>query len=163
MDSELVSDSEFEGGDGGLSPSSRSTTYTQHFEKLFPFYLAIGMTYEQYWDMDVWLVKAYRKAYELKQETDNQTLWLQGMYIYEALCCVAPIIRAFSKVKKPLPYRSSPYPLKSEVKKRRLERQQRESDSRAKDALEAFATRFNKRFAEKGGATSGGQRGDSGP
>lgn len=161
MDSELVSDSEFY-GEGGGTPPSRSSTYTQYFERLFPFYLSLGMTYELYWDDDPWLVKAYRKAWELKQETVNQNLWLQGMYIYEALCCVAPIIRAFSKVKKPLPYRSEPYELKNEVSEVRKELRMQKNDDMAKSALEAFALRFNKRFQEKGGAMNGGQRGDTG-
>ena len=144
MDSELVN-----------SPESRTAspllTYTERFERLFPFYLSIGMTYEQYWDGDPMLVKAYRKAYEIKREVDNETLWLQGMYIYEALCCVAPILHAFSRVKKPLPYRSFPYPVKSEISKARVERQQRTSDEKAKNSMEMFMVQFNKKFAEKGG------------
>lgn len=43
------------------------------------------MTYKEYWQMDCELVRAYRKAYELKQEYDNSQLWLQGLYVYRAL------------------------------------------------------------------------------
>lgn len=161
MDSELVSDSEFYGGGVG-TPPPRHSTYTQYFERLFPYYLSIGMSYEQYWDDDPWLVRAYRKAYELKQEITNQNLWLQGMYIYEALCCVAPLVRAFSKAKKPLPYHSAPYELKNEISNVRKELRQQKNDEIAMSAMQAFADRFNKRFLEKGGATSGGQRGDPG-
>ena len=46
------------------------------------------MTYDQYWNDDCQLVKFYRKAHKLKNEQKNQELWLQGMYIYEALCNV---------------------------------------------------------------------------
>ena len=35
--------------------------------------------------MDCELVRAYRKAYEYKQEYDNSQLWLQGLYIYKAI------------------------------------------------------------------------------
>ena len=37
--------------------------------------------------------------------------WEQGLYIYEALCDVSPILRAFSKATKPLQYPQQPYGL----------------------------------------------------
>ena len=84
---------------------------------MFPYYLSIGMTEEQYWDRDCTLVKAYRDADKLRLERQNTMLWLQGQYIYEALCDVSPVFHAFAKKgTKPAPYRDAPYPLsKSEV------------------------------------------------
>ena len=58
---------------------------TEIFEKCFPFYLAIGMTSEQYWAGDPKLALYYRKAYRIKQEETNTNAWLQGMYIYDAV------------------------------------------------------------------------------
>lgn len=156
MDSELVSGSEsVSGRDGGLSRSSRPSTYSEQFERLFPFYLALGMTYELYWDMDSTLVKAYRKAHELKQELDNQNLWLQGMYFYEAMCCVAPILRAFSKAKKPIAYRSQPYTLETPFSKAKAEQQKQNNDLKAKSVMESFMVQFNRKFEEKGGVKRG--------
>lgn len=43
------------------------------------------MTYEQYWYGDPRLVIAYRQAHKLKIEQENQKLWLQGLYIYNAV------------------------------------------------------------------------------
>lgn len=153
MDSELVSGSESDnnGGGGGKHRSSPPSTYTMRFQQLFPFYLALGMTYEQYWDMDSTLVKDYRKSFELRQEMDNQAAWLQGMYFYEALCCVAPIFRPFSKAKKPIAYRTQPYPLKTELSKMRQEQKKKKSDDKAKSMMEAFMVSFNKKFEKKGG------------
>jgi hypothetical protein len=80
------------------------------FYDQFPYYLSIGMTSEQYWDGDPSLPKYYRKADELSKKRRNQELWLQGMYIYEALCDVAPILHSFAKKgTKPLPYPDHPY------------------------------------------------------
>lgn len=156
MDSELVSGSESTSGrDGGASRPALPFTYAERFEKLFPFYLAIGMTPEQYWDGDASLVRGYRKAFELQQEISNQNAWLQGMYIYEALCCVAPIFRPLSKAKKPIEYRSQPYLLKTSVSAEREEKKKRESDAKAKSAMEMFMIQFNKRFNAKGGAAHG--------
>jgi hypothetical protein len=146
LDSELVSSSlstTEEVGQG--SPSS--FTYTQKFYELFPYYLAIGMTPEQYWDGDCALVKYYRKAEELRNEKRNQELWLQGMYIYEAICDVAPILHAFAKKgTKPTPYSKEPYPLNAKQSEQKEEEKQRMLSEKGKRFMEAMATSINKKF-----------------
>ena len=106
MDSDLSSDtseSMFQGGvgDGFVSPPLSLMTV---FEDACPNYLAMGMTYEQYWDGDVSAHKAYRRAKKLRTIEINANAWLQGMYIYEALLDVGQYTKAFSKA-KPKPYR----------------------------------------------------------
>lgn len=52
-------------------------------------------------------------------------MWKQGMYIYEALCDVSPILHTFSKNgTKPLPYSKAPYGMEEYVAK--MEEQKRE-------------------------------------
>ena len=60
------------------------------------------MTFEQYWEQDCLLVKYYREAEEIRRERKNQEMWLQGMYYYDALMRVSPILRAFAKKVKKL-------------------------------------------------------------
>jgi hypothetical protein len=83
------------------------------FEELCPYFISMGMTYEQFWYGDVSMTKYYIKAFEIKEKREAKnkkwTIWEQGLYIYEALCNVSPILRAFSKAKKPLPYPTKPY------------------------------------------------------
>ena len=112
MDGKLVSGS-LSAPEGSERDSSLpSITYTERFYEQFPYYLAIGMTPEQYWDGDPALAKYYRQADELKLERLNQQLWLQGMYVYEAICDASPILRAFAKKgTKPHPFTEKPYPL----------------------------------------------------
>ena len=47
--------------------------------------MAIGMTYEQFWYGDPWMVKTFEKAHELKKDILNQQMWLQGLYIQSAV------------------------------------------------------------------------------
>ena len=47
--------------------------------------MSIGMSYDEFWNQDVSLVKAYRKADELRRRRQNVVLWLQGVYVREAL------------------------------------------------------------------------------
>ena len=55
------------------------------FLEMEPYYLAIGMTHDQFWDGDPYLVHVFREAYDLKREMRNQELWLQGLYFSKAL------------------------------------------------------------------------------
>ena len=150
MDSELVSSSLSATEGSGQSGSLPSFTYTEKFYELFPYYLSIGMTPEQYWESDCTLVKYYRKAEELRNEKRNQELWLQGMYIYEAICDVAPILHAFAKKgTKPTPYSTKPYPLNDKQSKRDEEEKQRKLTEKGKKFMEAMATNINKKFKGK--------------
>ena len=150
MDSELVSSSLSTTGGSGREGSLPSFTYTEKFYELFPYYLAIGMTPEQYWEQDCTLVKYYRKAEEIRNEKRNQELWLQGMYVYEAVCDVAPILHAFAKKgTKPTPYSAKPYPLNDRQIKRDEEEKQRKLAEKGKRFMEAMAVSINKKFEGK--------------
>ena len=135
-------------GSGQSAPFSNR--YTKAFYDHFPYYLSIGMSPEQYWDDDPSLVKYYRKADELQRNRRNQELWLQGMYIYEALCDVAPVLQAFAKKgTKPVPYPDHPYALtvhEREEEKKLIEKRERE---KARQYMEAKMAAINGRFKTK--------------
>ena len=150
MDSELVSSSLSATEGSGHKDSLSSFTYTEKFYELFPYYLSIGMTPEQYWDGDSTLVKYFRKAEELRNEKRNQEMWLQGMYFYEALCDVSPILHAFAKKgTKPVHYSSKPYALNEKQIKRDEEEKQRKLVEKGKRFMEAMAASVNKKFEGK--------------
>ena len=150
MDSELVSSSlsATEGSEHNSSPPY--FTYTEKFYEMFPFYLSIGMSPEQYWDGDCTLVKYYRKAEELRNEKRNQELWLQGMYFYEAICDVSPILHAFAKKgAKPHPYPSKPYAISEKQIRQEREEKERKLVEKGKRFMEAIMHSTNKRFKEQ--------------
>ena len=150
MDSELVSSSLSATGGSELNSSAPSFTYTEKFYELFPYYLTIGMTYDQYWNDDPTLVKYYRKAEEMRKERVNEELWLQGMYIYEALCDVSPILHAFAKKgTKPQPYSKKPYSITQAQRKRDEEESARKIAEKGKRFMEAVMLSNNKRFVGK--------------
>ena len=124
---------------GDLVDPASLPSYTEIFEGQFPFYLSIGMTYDQYWNDDCLLVKYYRKAHELANDRRNQELWLQGMYIYDALCCVVPVLRGA----KPTPYPEKPYPITREEIERDKEEKARANRLKAKAMFEAWASKLD--------------------
>ena len=144
----MVTSSESVEGDGQSVPFSNS--YTDTFYEVFPFYLSIGMTPEQYWDGDPQLAKHYRKADEQKRQRKNQELWLQGMYIYEALCDVAPIFHAFAKRgTKPTPYTDHPYSITAKEREGEKKLQEERERDKARRYMESQMAKLNKRFESK--------------
>ena len=145
MVSGSLSYSEGSGADNGSAPFF---TYTERFYEQFPYYLSIGMTAHQYWEEDPMLCKYYRKAEEMRKERLNQQLWLQGLYVYSALCDVAPILHAFAKKgTKAKPYVDAPFPLSAKAQKEEKEQKQRAVSSKGKSYMEAMMMQMNKKFA----------------
>jgi hypothetical protein len=110
--------------------------------------MSIGMTYDEFWNQDVRLVEVYRRAAELRDKRRNQELWLQGMYIYEALCDASPLFR-FSMKKgtvKPEPYVKEPYPITAAEVKEREERDARQKEERLKAEFAAFAEQIRNKM-----------------
>ena len=150
MGNELVSDSSPFGGGESNNGSTPFISYTEQFYSHLPFYLSIGMTYEQYWNEDCCLVKYYREAFKLQRDRDNERMWLQGMYIYEALCDVSPVLRAFAKKgTKPIEYSTQPYAItKEEIERRRIEKEKAKYEQ-MKARTNAFAIKFNALMAQR--------------
>lgn len=151
MGSELVSDLLPEDGNGQNKSLVPVLSYSEQFNLHLPFYLSIGMTPEQYWDEDCCLTKAYRKAYEIRRDRKNWEAWLQGLYIYEALCCVSPVLNAFAKKgTKPIEYSKEPYALTTDQKRDKELSAEKKAFEQGKTKMTAFMEHFNKKFSGKG-------------
>ena len=89
---------------------------------------------------DVAMVKAYRKASELRDRRNNQDMWLQGRYFYDALCASSPLYRFTMKkgMIKPEPYTKEPYPTTHAELLEREEREKRDKEERLKAEFTAF-------------------------
>lgn len=87
---------------GEESSQTSPTPYGDIFDKLLPSYIAMGMTYDEYWDGEVGTKTAYRKAYEMRMEHDQRVAdrnnWLMGRYVMGALQAV-PLLVAGLNVK----------------------------------------------------------------
>lgn len=114
------------------------------YENACPVYMAMGMPYQEFWDGDVSAHRAYREAYRQRIMHENQMLWLQGLYFYEALLDAGQYIKAFSKA-KPKPYRDAPIDLFEKERKEREEREQRARYERMKEKMALFAKQNNDR------------------
>lgn len=143
--------SELSTHNGVEGQTSAPFSYHKIFEEQCPFYMSIGMTYDEFWFGKPERAKYYRKAYELKKKQLNEQLWLQGMYFFEAICDVAPILVAMPKKDAKIqPYSTEPYAL---TVKEQEERERRENERKQKKMLERFnamATLVNHKFKQGG-------------
>lgn len=147
MDGKLVSGS-LSTPDGSEPDGSLPfVTYTERFYEQFPYYLSIGMTPEQYWEGEPELARYYRKADEMRLERRNQEMWLQGMYVYEAICDASPVFHSFAKRgTKPHPYTDKPYPLTERQMKHNTESKEKAVSEKGKKFMEAFMKLNNSKF-----------------
>lgn len=129
-------------GSGGLITSH---SYTELFEQLCPYYMALGMTYDQFWRDDFSIVKYFKKMDEISRERENQKLWLQGYYIYQAIGSYAEIIPAFPKKgAKVYPYVEEPLPITKIAQEEREEKKRQERFENIKRKMLAYANKHNR-------------------
>ena len=105
------------------------------------------MPTDEFWNGDVELVKAYRKAWEYKQQQWNIQAYLNGAYTYQAILRAAPVLHAFAKRgTKPMPYLDKPLDMQTKEQKTQAEQDKgREMQDKIANAFE----RFNKNFKKK--------------
>ena len=114
------------------------------FDATFPYYLAMGMTFVQFWEDDPSLARAYRKADEIRRRRRNEELWLAGIYTCEALA--STVGNMFTKGQK-YKYPAEPKPITLDEIEERKERERKQKMEKMKAAFMARALSFN---AKKG-------------
>lgn len=142
--------------DGLLSPESfeerksSGKSYSEIFEEVCPYYLVLGLTLEEFWDGDCQYTRYARKADKLRQERINQNAWLQGMYIYDALTRISPILNPFAKKgTKAKPYVPEPYPMDSKDDDSKEDKLEKEKADKGMTYIQNFASKFNSTFNRK--------------
>lgn len=123
--------------DGSFPSSSQSSnvvnkTYTEIFDEVCPYYMSIGVTYEEFWYGDFAICKYARKAEKLRRKKANQEMWWNALYMFRTMLDVAPAFRDFGDGKKTKISFSTeqPFPMDSkeseEIEKAKQERQHEE-------------------------------------
>ena len=105
--------------------------------------MSIGMTYDEFWNQDVAMVRAYRKAEELRRRRQNETLWMQGWYIRDAL--LSTVGNMFSgKSSAPIEYPAEPYPVTADQVAEKKALEHKKMEERMKADLMAMSARMIK-------------------
>lgn len=104
------------------------------FDDALPYYLAIGMPYELYWDGRPELAISYRKADILRQKRSNGDAWLQGVYFMRAIAAT---------LDKKAKYPKAPFDIGENLPTASGMTVRQE---KAKAAFAAFAKQFNEKM-----------------
>lgn len=143
MGSKLLS--EDNGADrGGSEETEPPFSIPEMFEECFPYYMSIGMTYEEYWNGDPSLVKAYRKAEDIRSHRRNQDMWLLGRYVYDGIMRLIPSFNPL-KPKDPIAYIEEPYPISEKDVRNRELREAKQRQEAIRNKMMAFAAAHNKK------------------
>ena len=125
------------------------TPYGDIFDKVLPNYMAMGMTYDQFWDGEVGMKTAYREAYRIRIEQEQRIAdrnnWLMGQYVVSALNAV-PLLVAGLNVKRGshIPeYPDKPFYDRLDADRKEEDRKKREEDQ-TKLALAMFQAGIEK-------------------
>lgn len=134
------------------TPPEKEKTFAEIFEDVCPYYMSIGMSYDDFWNGDPEMAKYYRKAEKIRMKRENRNLWLQGLYIYHAVGDLAPILRFRTRGSvKAEPYLSEPFAIDEEEQKEREEKSRAESLLRMRDMLSELSRK--KKVGDSGGRT----------
>lgn len=131
-----------------VTSSTSRFSFSESFETACPQFMAMGMTYDEFWYGEPDRVKYYREAEEIRRKERDYNLWLQGRYVYDALCAASPILHAFAKNgTQAEPYKEEPYP---RTMKEYKELQERQMKARAEE-FKAFVEAKNRERRSKDG------------
>lgn len=101
--------------------TSAETSFEEMFETVLPYYLSIGMTCQQFYEENPKLTVIFREAEKIRNNNQNEFLWLQGVYVRDAL---AEVLNKCLGGKKNIKYPNKPYPLTKEDMERQEEEEQ---------------------------------------
>lgn len=96
--------------------------------------MSIGMTYDQYWYGDVWMVRAFREAERLRQKREDELAWLCGAYVRWAIdstICNAFREKSAKKVQYPAEPASAELDRKRQVEKKKKAEEQEATFAKA--------------------------------
>lgn len=136
------------GSDVTLPSFTNQKTYTEIFDEVFPYYMAIGMSYDEFWNDLPIKAKYYREADKIKQERMNEQLWLNGIYTLKAL--ETTLGNMFGKKGTKLEYPNEPLPITEQAIERQREEQQLREQEELKIKFMNIAHGINKNL-KKGG------------
>ena len=123
-------------------------SFGETLDKLCAYYMALGVSADEFWNGDYTLLKFYAHKHKIAVEQRNEELWLQGVYFYEAISVA--LANAFSKHSQ-AKYPDKPYRL-TELSEEEQELENKKKVEEFRAQLMALGRHFEaKHQREQGG------------
>ena len=132
------------------SKQTSPTPYGDTFDELLPQYMAMGMTYDEFWDGEYGTKRACRKAYRIRMENEQRLAdrnnWYMGQYIMSALAASALRVAGLNTKGGMPDYVSKPFleRYEEQQKEEAVKRKQEDQQKLAMAMFQAMATQFNR-------------------
>lgn len=128
-----------------------SSNYTKLFEEVCPYYMSIGVTYDQFWNGDFEICQYARKAEKMRRDRINQESWINGIYMFRALLDAAPAFHDFGDGKTlELSYSvTEPFPLTAKDADVQEENRKRQAQEKMLDTLLSITSKHNTAMRNK--------------
>lgn len=131
--------------EGGAVTTSepKEVTLEEQLDLCAEYYMGLGVPYDEFWYGDYCRLKYYESAYLKRRKIENENMWLQGAYIYNAFS--TSLANAFRKKGTSfIPYLKEPYDIfpKSEIEKE-VEKQQQ--IRKVVEALNSFKANWDRK------------------
>lgn len=94
---------------------------------MFPYYLSLGCSYNEFWNESAWVAAAYFDAEIYRREQINNDMWLQGLYFSNAVNSALAMAFWNKKGKKPDGYVQYPLAFTEREKAAEKERLRQET------------------------------------
>ena len=137
------------------SKQTSPTPYGDTFDELLPQYMAMGMTYDEFWDGEYGTKRACRKAYRIRMENEQRLAdrnnWYMGQYIMSALAASALRVAGLNTKGGMPDYVSKPFleRYEEQQKEEAVKRKQEDQQKLAMAMFQAMATQFNRNKEQK--------------
>lgn len=90
---------------------------------MFPYYLSLGCSYNEFWNESAYIAAAYIDAEEYRTESRNYEAWRQGLYTFNAVSQALAMAFWSKKGQKPDGY--TQYPIAFTEREKEAETQRR--------------------------------------
>lgn len=127
-------------------------TFSEIFEKQFPWYLSLGMSYDDFWNNgDPMLCKYYRQAEKYRRKRADEEQWMMGRYIYESIGALSPILHVNLSGKEVRAEKYLELPILTQIENsKKLEEERQEKQKKiAMEAFSQFVKELNKQRQAK--------------
>ena len=138
------------------SKQTSQTPYGDTFDELLPQYMAMGMTYDEYWDGEYGTKRACRKAYQIRMENEQRLAdrnnWYMGQYIMSAISAIPLFVAGFNTKGAHMPeYPDKPFLDRFEEQKKEeaVKRKQEDQQKLAMAMFQAMTSQFNRNKEQK--------------
>lgn len=99
----MGSDRVVENFPGDFDSTNEHLSYSKIFDKVFPYYLSIGVSYDDFWNVgskDFRICRYAKEAEQLRIKKMNEEYWWLSIYLRRTLLDVSPAFRDFHKGSK---------------------------------------------------------------